>query len=284
VSGTDGFWDLPALGELPPEERGAFYDAIAEDEKSTGRAGFAGLGDSAFFENPGLKVGLIEGDSVVAATGYTRRKPIRNSKINLFLERYFAYQMPGRDFDLQLMIGSHHHFAGRKEPSEVTHTFAVAGREGDYVPCLGAALFGGLSIRDNLLLRIGVTYLGDRTRDEIVKHLNSEGVKKGLLLATGYNPIFGAAASYAQSIAVALVNSKFRNRKITRAEITLSGSPGAISIPLVEGTYVLVQPKRDEQELSFSNLRLNPSRDGILLGNQPLKRNHMMIRVQPLGK
>jgi len=59
---------------------------------------------------------------------------------------------------------------------------------------------------------------------------------------------------------------------------------GAISIPLVEGTYVLVQPKRDEQELSFSNLRLNPSRDGILLGNQPLKRNHMMIRVQPLGK
>lgn len=284
MRGKASFWDLPALGELGPEERRDFYDEIAEDEKIGGRAGFAGLGDSAFFENPGLKVGLIEGESVVAASGYTGREPIRNSKINLFLERYFAYQMPGRDFDLQLMIGSHHYFADRKEPSEVTHTFAVEGKEGDYVPCLGVPLFAGLSIRDSLLLRIGVTYLGDRTRDEIVKHLNSEVVKKGLLLATGYNPVFGAAASYAQSIAVALVNSKFRNRKITRAEITFSGSPGPISLPLVEGTYVFVQPKRDEQELSFSNLRLSPSRDGILLGGQPLKRNHMILRVQPFAK
>ena len=84
------FWDIPALGELPTNERGEFYDAIAEDEEKKGTAAFFGGSDSSFFENPTLRVGILEPDgSIISATGYARGKSIQKKKIRLYLQMEF---------------------------------------------------------------------------------------------------------------------------------------------------------------------------------------------------
>lgn len=273
------FWNIPALGELPTKERAAFYDALAEDEEKGGERFLFGGSDSSFFENPTLRVGILEQDgSVVPAAGYTQRRTLQRRKIRVFLERYFVHAMPGQDFNLQIAIRTRHQFQDLKETSEVAHTLAVRGIQGDYVNYLTEPVFSDLSIEDNLSLEIAVIYIGDKTTDRILDIINNENVKKGITLAGTFNPIFGVVANYVRNIGVAVLKSR-KNQEITRQQLTLLSEPGKISLPLIEGDYILVQPKKGETELSFSGIQFDSATDRVTMNGQPLARNHMLLRI-----
>jgi hypothetical protein len=281
------FWDIKSFGEISEEEKTVFYDSLSEDVvegKIRFHAGICG-GDSSFFENPYLLAGIIEPDgSIYPATGYANnnRKTLKNKKIRLFLERYFAHKMPHNDFNLQIIISAKHQFDNLPEASWIANTLAVRGVEGDYVNCLSEPIFSGISIQDLLSLKISVIFISDKSTDRILGIINNENVRKGLALVGTFNPVFGMVTEYALGIGKAVLESN-KNRQITKdTNITLCSSTGPLSIPLIEGTYVLIQPKKNENQLSFTGMEYNPQKGNIVVNGSSLQRNHMILRIDPL--
>ena len=115
---TQTFWGLRSLGEMPLPDRAAFYEGLERSDVE--KHLFLGSRTSHLYENPRLELAILEDDwTVVPAQGYTARPPLSDTCIDLFLERYYAAAMPGRNFDLQLAITSRHHFQGRNDPERI---------------------------------------------------------------------------------------------------------------------------------------------------------------------
>ena len=187
--------------------------------------------------------------------------------------------MPGNDFNLQIAIRTRHQFEDQAESSEIAHTFAVDGVQGDYVNYLSEPVFSNLSVEDQLSLEIAVIFVGDKNTDRILNIINKENVKKGIVLAGTFNPIFGVVANYVRNIGSELLQTR-KNKRITRENFTLVSKPGSLSIPLKEGTYVFVQPRKDEKEFTFTGVRYDSLTDRVSVQGQPLARNHMILRIE----
>lgn len=273
------FWDFPTLGELDVTQRATFYDEIADDMEGENLFGF---GDSRFFENPTLRVGVLQSDRTVVPATQACAATIGNTKINVYMEKYFVHDMPGNRFDLQIMIGARHHFDDRDEPDEIAHTLAVKGVRRDYVNYLSEPVFRNLAIEEVLSLYVAVNFVGDKSTNAFLAFMDNDAVKKGLQLVNIYNPVFGAAVGYVRSIAGGLLSAR-KNQAITNMNLSFVRSPGPASMPLVEGTYLLVQPLRDEQELDFSRIVFDASVDRFKVGDQLLDRNHMVLRIEAVS-
>src|SRR3954466_2359907 len=97
---VDGPWVIRPLGELSPVERAEFYDDLSEDDPEGHLFGEAGAG-SRLYENPRLEVCVLEGHGILTpAAGRAGDVSLHDSRVNVYLERYFVQAMPGRQFDL----------------------------------------------------------------------------------------------------------------------------------------------------------------------------------------
>ena len=145
----DRLIDAATLGELSDEERTAFYDDLMEDDPAT--FNMFGLGGNAkYFENPTLRVGLVEVDNRVVPAQESKAVTIRNASIDIWIERYFVQSMPMNKFNLQLVLSVRHFFKDKKDSQEIAYTLAAKGLLKDYVNYITEPVFKGLSVKDSL--------------------------------------------------------------------------------------------------------------------------------------
>src|SRR5690242_19296818 len=171
-------WSIVALGNASPVEKGAFYDALAEDDEEDHLSLF-GNGEEEFYENPRLEVTILGADgSLIPAAKYPRPAGFPAKSINLYLERYYVHAVPGQLFDLQVSISSRHMFSGRGQ-ERISHTMAVKGVMGDYVNYLSEPVFQDLTLKDMLTLDIAVTFVTDRSTEKLLTVLKSPELKAG---------------------------------------------------------------------------------------------------------
>lgn len=271
------FWGLAPLGAMSDQDRQQFYDLLVDDEPEEHL--FFGERTSHLYENPRLEVAVLEDDgSLSPAQGYSARPPLENSRVDVFLERFFAAAMPGDNYDLQLAISTRHFFPDRPEPDRVAHTLAVKGVLKDYANYLTEPVFQGLSVEKFLTLDIAVNFLSDRNTRRLLKALDSEVLSKGVKLAGSFNPVYSTVATYAQGFVKMCLEHK-KNVSITDAHLTLTGTPGPLSAALVEGTYLLVQPATTEERVDVRNARYNFEDNTLRLEGEKLLRNHFFLRI-----
>jgi hypothetical protein len=270
------FLDVATLGELTDAERAEFYDALADDLPGQNLFGLGS--DAKVYENPTLRPAFLLADGRLVPVAEAPGTTLADTKIDVVVERYFVRDMPGNNFELQLVVSARHLFSNRKEAEEVAHTLAVKGVRNDWVNYLAEPVFQGLVIKDSLSLNVMVNFVGDKMTDALLTFMDSEVAKKGIQLAGSYNPIFGTAASYCRSI-VAGVLKAHKNQAITNMNLTLSGARGPMALPLVEGTYLLVQPLRGEVELTFTGMHFDAPTGRFLASDKPLERNHLVLRI-----
>src|SRR4051794_36951542 len=99
-------WDIKTLGSLSPEERAEFYDDLSEDALEE-HLFFPGGGESRLYENPRLEVCILDNEgTVVPAAGYSAGDTLRDTRVNVYVERYFVEAMPGQQFDLQVALST----------------------------------------------------------------------------------------------------------------------------------------------------------------------------------
>jgi hypothetical protein len=269
-------WPFTPLGDLPAADRAAFYADL-----ETPTAGIFGSGNADAWESQFFRWGLLNeatGRFTIASEPQPDRR-IENATVNVYMSRFFAAQMPGQRFKLQLYLGSQHAFDG--DNSEVVgHAYAVEGRTGDYVNLLNEPVFRRLRVSDLLKIRVGITFVSDRTTDSILASLESDAVRRGIELTTVYNPVFGAAAAYVKAVTAAILNSK-KNQVIIKCDATLSSKPGATDPMLCEGTYLLIQvPASKRDTLDWTRLRWDGKTERVLEVAQPLDWNHLLLRIE----
>lgn len=276
---ADKPWDIRALGELTPTERAEFYEDLSETDPEEHLFMFSGE-NSNLYENPRLEVGILQaGGTIVSAEKYPEVEGLRDTHVNVYLERYFVQAMPGKLFNLQVAVSSRHYFDDRTEPDRVAHTLVVRGVLGDYANYLSEPVFRNLKVFDRLTLDIAVTFLTDRATERLLEFLRSSGLQQGIQLASGYNPIFGMVATYVRGLVEWLAAAK-RNQPITDAHLTLLASPGDLSPPLIEGTYILFQPSVNEENTMMRKPRYDPDRQKIVLEDADFERNYLILRIE----
>lgn len=273
-------WGLRVLGERSDKERAAFYEGLIADIPTSHMFGLGG-GDARLFENPSLEVGVIMDDGrVVSAEQYPRGTGLQATRVDVYLERYFVQSMPGKSFDLQLAVSSRHEFDDRAEAECVSHTLVVQGVPGHYANYLGEPVFRGLKIGDSLTLDVAVTFLTDRSTERLVGFLKAPELQKGIQLIAGYNPVFGTVATLVRGVVESLAGFK-KNMAITNAHMTFQAKPGALSLPLIEGSYVFFQPSTETDESFARKPRYDSGKQRIVYeGGDPFERNHMILRVR----
>lgn len=274
----DTAWDLTPLGNLTPLERAIFYEEL-EDEDAAENFSFSG-GESDLFENPRLEVGIILSDgSIVPPNRYETSEFLAATTIDIYLERYFVQAMPGKKFDLQLAISARHYFEDRAEPERISHALVTRGITEDYVNYLSEPVFQNLKISNMLPLDISVTFLTDQTTERFTQILRSPELNRGIQLAGVYNPIFGTVANYVKGIVETLASAK-KNQSITDMHLTFVSTPGEFSIPLIEGTYLLFQPKaKGDEDIMARKPRYDRNLQKVVLDDGLFKRNHAILRI-----
>jgi len=270
-------WELRALGDLTPQERAEFYEDLSKDNPEEHFFGFDS--DSKLYENPRLEVGImLANGAIVPFEKYPKTKGLRDTYVDVYLDRYFVQAMPGRQFDLQLAVSSRHLFDGHEKPDLVSHTLAVHGVLGDYTNYLAEPVFQRLKVADMLSLDIAVTFLTDRSTERLIQFLKGPELRQGIQLAGAYNPVFGTVATYVRGVLESLAEAK-KNQVITDGHVTLMASPGQISPPLIEGTYVFFQPSTEAEDSMARKPRYDSDRQRIALEDGDFERNHMILRV-----
>lgn len=272
-------WELRALGHLTPLERAEFYEDLSEDDPEDHLSIF-GSKNSMLYENPRLEVGIMLDDgAIVPAEKCPKTEGLRDTHVDVYLERYFVQAMPGRRFDLQLAISSRHHFDDRGEPDLISHTLVVRGVLGDYVNYLAEPVFQKLKVSDALTLDVAVTFLTDRSTEWLLQLLKGPKLRMGIQLASAYNPVFGIVSTYVRGVVESLAAAK-KNQAITDTHLTLVASPGKLSLPLIEGTYVLFQPSTEAEDSMTRKPRYDPDRQRIVLEDSDFERNYMILRIK----
>lgn len=278
IDQDDKPWTLKTLGGSTPKERASFYEDLSDDDSKQHL--FWDASDPKRFENPRLEVGiLLDSGKIVSPGNYPNPKCLQDVKIDVYLERYFVDAMPGSQFDLQLAISSRHQFADRPEADRVSHTLVVRGVLGDYANYLAEPVFENLSVSNKLLLDVAVTFLTDRSTERLTQFLKSPELRQGIKLASVYNPIFGTVATYVTGVVESLAAAK-KNRGVTDAHIGFLSSPGQMSPPLIEGTYILLQPSTDPESFSTVDARYDAQRQRVMIEDKPLERNYMILRIK----
>ena len=276
---TERPWKLRPLGDLTPLERAEFYEGLSEGTPEDHFFGFRS-GNSKLFENPRLEIGIVlEDGSIVPAQKYREPTYLHDTHVDVFLDRYFAQAMPGRDFDLQLVVSSRHWFDNREEPSRVSHTLVVRGVVGDYANYLTEPVFQNLKVSDMLTLDVAVTFLTDQSTERLIQVLKAPELRQGIQLASAFNPIFGTVATYVRGLAESLAEAK-KNQVITDGHVTLMASPGQLASPLIEGTYVLFQPSTEAEDSMTRKPRYDSDRQRIVLEDGDFERNHLFLTIK----
>jgi hypothetical protein len=238
---------------------------------------------SYLYENPRLQVCILTPEgTIVPAEAYPKGDSLNDAHVDVYLERYFVQAMPGRQFDLQLAVSARHLFDDRTEPVHVSHTLAVRGVLEDYTNYLAEPVFRGLKIADVLTLDVAVTFLSDRSTERFLRFLKGPELATGIQLASAYNPVFGLLTTFVGGVVESVAEAK-RNQPITDAHITFAASPGALSPPLVAGTYVLFQPTSGDEDSMARSPRYDQQRQRVVLDNGDFERNHIIMRVAASG-
>jgi hypothetical protein len=273
-------WELNALGDLKEEEKIEFYEILSEDASDKALFMKDRKKMMRLFENKHLNAGILLDDGeIIPAEKYREAESLSDTHVDVYLERYFVHAMPGRQFDLQLAIGSRHKFEGRDRHDEISHTLGASGVRGNYVNYMTEPVFSNLKVSDRLTLDIAVTFISDRTTERFLSFLKGDTLKTGIRLTSLYNPVFGGLSAFVKGMLESVASFK-KNQTITDARQTLMASPSRLQWPLVEGTYVFFQPSTEKEDVMVRNPRYDSDRGRIVLEDGDFERNYMFLTIK----
>lgn len=272
-------WEIITLGKLSPKDKAEFYETLSEEgaEKHL----FSDKKNSKLYENPMLEVAIInETGEVISPSLHSPKKEfLGETTIDISLDRYYVAAMPGNLFDLQIALSSRHLFENRSTSEQISHTMVAKGVLGSFINYFSEPVFQNLKIANMLTLDLAVSFLTDRSTERLIKCLKDENLKKGIQLASQYNPVFNTAATFVKGIVETLGSAK-KNTPITDHHITFYSSPDKFSTPLIEGSYLLFQPSSEKEDLSTLNLKYDFNRDKLMEDEKEFEHNYMILSVK----
>jgi len=279
INPSSKFWPGTPIGQMAEEEQGSIYDEIPQE----GVDNFVRFGRKKKWESKAFRLGvLLPGSPNFVPAGdpkVSKLPALNDSKVSIYLTRYFAAAMPGDHFDLQFSLGAQHQFDDDVS-SEVGHSCSVQGIMGDYINLLNVPYIRGIIVNSEINLKISVNFLSSRSDERIIRFLRSDLLKQGVNLTGTYNPIFGVAVGYIRGLTETLLSEK-KNTNIINCEVGFQHDAGDSGFWLREATYLFVQvPSNEISSFNWRDITWNQLEDRVYKSIFALDYNHLLLRFQ----
>lgn len=279
INPLSNFWPGTPIGQMSDEDKGLIYDTIPQE----GPDNFTLFGTKKKWESKSFRLGvLLPGSStfVPAEDSRISKLPaVNNSKISIYLTKYFAAAMPGNHFDLQFSLGAQHQFEDNVA-SDVGHSRSVQGLIGDYVNILNVPYIRGIKVGTEITLKISINFLSSKSDERILRFLKSDLLKQGINLTNTYNPIFGVAVGYIRGLTETLLTEK-KNTNIINCEVGFQHEAGDLGFWLREASYLFVQvPGNELSSFNWRDISWNQLEGRVYKSIFPLDYNHLLLRFE----
>jgi len=248
------------LGALPDQERQEYYRSL------TGLSGlesreikgiFQGDPNRRLYEARETILGYIQDEHIVPASSIVPQKPLKNRTLDVTLDRFHVQRYPGSSKHTIQINFSVEHLVNLTEKTssdvlikqDVLYGYIIEAVDGQAAPLVGAAIFRGLRIQNELQMKIATIHLVDRVEQRILEVLQSDVMKKGLTLISTVNPVFSMISELIIGTTQMFL-SREKNRAIHEVPIGLLINAADADPKLREGSYLLVQADADWFELN----------------------------------
>ncbi len=244
------------LGALPDEERQEYYRGLAELPNQGSSREIKGLfqGDPnrRLYEARETFLGYIEDEHIVSASSIAPQNSLKNKILDVTLDRFHIQRYPGSSMHtIQINFSVEHlvNLAGKTSDDvlvkqDILYGYIVEAVDGQAAPPVGAAIFRGLRIQNELQMTIATLHLVDRVEQHILEMLQSDVMKKGLTLLSTTNPVFSMISELVMGTTQMFL-SRNKNRAIHKVPIGLLINAAEANPKLREGSYLLIQADTD---------------------------------------
>ncbi|MGM0855891.1 MAG: hypothetical protein ACQEW0_02295 [Pseudomonadota bacterium] len=284
MKSVNDVWDAPTLSQISEFEKGRFYDHLAKNIEGSYAFTFK---EPKVWEATDWKLGVILNDGVIISPYNLTAIDIDNYElttikegvcIDIHLDKVFYYQMPCKQFLVQIMLKSTHAFDNHP-CCEIGYCITANGQDNSSLEFLGDICISSLKVEKILKLNLAVNILADRNAEKIVSALNSAPLKEGIKLTSLYDPVFSTVFHYMNAATIAILNCK-NNKAISRVPFTLAGSPGFTGAPMLQASYVLLQNWKYKNEVfSWNNFKWNFDANELLEKESNCTANYYIVRL-----
>lgn len=210
-----------------------------------------------------------------------------NQFIDVTLDRFYVHRYPGsKKHKIQLNFSLEHlvNLAPSTDDSplakqDILYGYIVDAVDGQATPPTGAAIFRRLRIGTELRMTVATIHLADRTAEQIGEALESDVMKKGLILLATANPAFPMVSQMIGG-ATRLFLSSRRNKPVHEIPLGLLVNAATADPKLREGTYVLIQGKSDWVQLEKYYWNERRGRVEHRTRGEELAFNHMVFSIK----
>jgi hypothetical protein len=222
--------------------------------------------------SPSLRAFVLDTDAFVPLSSASGQR-LPAEPVDIVLTRAYIAEMPERSFEMQIAIGADHNFS-RHQKCRAAHSLVMDGHTGDDLPITNLPVLRGLRVEPGAELNIRMVFLEGKASSAALDLLKSAPFRAGIELTKAFNPIFGCATHYLESLTKLLIQ-RGRNKVIANARFGIYDYGGPISSLIGVGDYLFVQLPQD----SAGPLSWDRQQQRVLLNSEPLDANYLLLRV-----
>lgn len=177
---------------------------------------------------------------------------LKNSRIDLTLDRLRIANYPGGDDFHQILFGfsAHHSGASGTEPISFTQTYRA--REGESVAVVGYPIFNGLKVGPSgAFFECSTINVKNEDDEKLLENIDSPVMKGGLSLLTTAQPAVAPLAAVAVSFIKGLAE-KNKNVAVQNFFVGLDFSNVSTRPKLRIGSYVAIQVQETRENLQWN--------------------------------
>jgi hypothetical protein len=249
---------IPVIGALPPRQMaaklrrmgdsGTADEIIARSRARGEKAQLLGFGPPPAWKHTNYQFGYVP----LLPEGSTKPMPIqfggavaadqglKNSRINVHLDRLRAYQYPGGgEHSVLFTFKARNEVPEASEPVSFSQTYNIA--EGEAAAVIGIPVFIGLNVGPlGAGFQVETVNVRNAADQSFLKVLDSPPFKSGLNLLTTVQPVLKPFSDITLGVA-RMFAERNNNAKVHDVSLGLDFTPAAFGVRLAQGNYIVVQ-------------------------------------------
>lgn len=261
--------DGKVLGHYSHDELQEYNSALLENWHAEYRSIFNNDPDQAKYLCSEHFLAFIAPDKqLVAASTLEPDTDLIDERIDLSLDRFYVKRYPGQtqhtiqvNFAVDHLVSDLSVLPSIPSIQEVLYGYSLNVNDNQAAPIIGASIFRGLRIQNDLQMMIETIHIADPVAQPILDVLQNDAMKVGLTLLSTLNPVFDIVSNLIDGCSK-LILSKKANVGIGKILLGLSLDRSRTTLPKLQaGSYVLIQAPSNQ--LSIDNYVWNSNRARI---------------------
>lgn len=226
-----------------------------------------------------LQAGSVEPQSILYPGSIAADDKLKNSRINIRLDRLRVYQYPGGGtHNVMITFATKNKIGDFEEVVSFNQTYRIP--EGNSAGVTGYPIFTGLNVgSQGITMECSTINVKNKEDEAILEALESPTFKAGLELLTTTQPAIAPFTTISLGLVKSLAQ-KHKNVGVQKLSLGLDFENAALGIRLAEGNYIAVQVP-EENTINWNDWVYKPN-SGVIVNKEndaSLEYNYFVFRI-----